>query len=183
MYCSTTPALISKRYSEVHCAVPTKYYEDFLARTTETDGGAAVGFRRAGEERLFLEHYLDEAIEILVSQAFGFSVHRHDIVELGNLASDSGIALLNLWSDAANDLGGRSQVAVATLIAPVRAMFARIGLPIVELAHAAPEALGDSASEWGRYYDSDPRVCAGLISEGQRALTNYASRRKLRKVA
>jgi hypothetical protein len=132
---------------------------------------------------LFLEQYLDCAVERLVAFAFSRPVERGQIVEIGKLASNNGLAMIDLWAMAANDLGSSSEFAVATLTAPLRSMFARAGVPIVELAEARPEMLGASAAQWGSYYENEPRVCAGLISEGQAALTAYLARRARRNAA
>jgi len=170
------PSLIGERYGKVHHAIPGRCFDDFMSRTNRLGGGAALGFRRAGAQPLFLEQYLDEAIEVAVSRAMGGCVARENIIEIGNLASDNGRSMIALWGQAANDFGSHCEYAVATLTAPVRAMFARIGLPITQLAQAAPAALGEAADAWGRYYDLDPCVCAGQIAAGQRALAAYAAR-------
>ncbi|HQT27273.1 MAG TPA: thermostable hemolysin, partial [Burkholderiales bacterium] len=47
---------------------------------------AACGLRIAGSERLFLEAYLDEPIDEVISRKTGKRVGRADIVEIGNLA-------------------------------------------------------------------------------------------------
>jgi hypothetical protein len=139
--------------------------------------GAALGFRRAGEEPLFLEAYLDAPLEQAISKAFDRAVSRDRIVEIGNFAANSAIAMVELWATTANDLGADDEFAVATLTAPLRAMFARIGLPITVLADALPERLGRGAGDWGAYYDLDPKVCVGRIADGQQALARFVARR------
>lgn len=168
--------LVRARYHEVHGAQITPCFDNFLGKHTPRGAAAAMGYRRAEHGRLFLEAYLANPIEQVVSNAFGQTVRRADIVELGNFAASNGRAMIELWGRAANDLGSTSLVAVATLTRPLRAMFARIGLPIVELAPAHAEAVGNAASEWGSYYEQEPVVCAGWICEGQRALAGYFMR-------
>jgi hypothetical protein len=136
-----------------------------------------VGYRRAADEALFLERYLDAPVEELVSRAIGRPTRRENIVEIGNLAADDAFAMIELWGTAANDLGAACEVAVATLTAPLRSMFARIGLPLAVLAPAIIER-SDNPADWGRYYESDPKVCAGVIADGQRAIGAFLSRRR-----
>jgi hypothetical protein len=140
--------------------------------------GAALGYRRAGQQRLFLEQYLDEPVETAVSAALGRSVAREQIIEIGNLAASNAWSMIALWGEAANDLGGSCEVVVATLTASLRRMFGRVGVPIVEVAAADPSRLGVAAADWGAYYDTDPRVCAGPIADGHRAIAAFMARRR-----
>ncbi|GGZ15869.1 thermostable hemolysin [Novosphingobium colocasiae] len=165
--------LVSCKFRDAFGASARPAYVNWL----HLQRGAALGYRRADQMPLFLEVYLDAPIEHLVAGALGRPVARDAIVEIGNFAADSAPAMLALWVTAANDLGGCSEVAVATLTAPVRRMFVRIGLPIVEIAPARAERLGAVAAEWGSYYDHDPIVCAGVIAEGQAAIAAFLDRR------
>lgn len=171
-------SLIRRKYRDAFGASLNPAFGSYMHCGSRTESGAALGYKRADEEPLFLESYLDEPVEAAVSRALGSRVTRDRIVEIGNFAADNALAMVELWGTAANDLGGRSEVAVATLTAPLRRMFARIGLPILPLAPATPDRLGQSASDWGSYYESDPQVCAGRIAEGQKALTAFLQRRQ-----
>jgi len=165
--------LIGKKYREVFGATAAPGYSDWMAAGT----GAALGYRRAGAEPLFLETYLDLPVERYVSAALARVIRRDAIVEIGNFAADNAIAMVELWGRAANDLGGNGEVAVATLTRPLRRMFARIGLPITPLAPADPSRLKTGAGEWGDYYATDPMVCMGVIAEGQAAIAGFLGRR------
>lgn len=168
--------LIARKYAAVHGAEPRLSYGNWLDAAEK----AALGYRRAGAETLFLEAYLDAPVEVLASVALGREVARSAVVEIGNFAADNALAMVKLWGSAANDLGGESEVAVATLTAPLRRMFARIGIPLVEIAPARCERLGTAAGEWGRYYAMDPVVCAGVIADGQAAIAAFLARRNRR---
>lgn len=165
--------LIQHKYEEAYGA---KVRPDFPGYFTRR--GAALGYRRASADALFVEQYLGEPVEAIVSRKLGRQVERHDVVELGNFASNNALAMIELWGAAANDLAGTSEVAVATLTGDLRQMFARIGLPIVSLAPARPESLAGSPEVWGSYYTHDPEVCAGLIVDGKAAIDAFLSSRR-----
>lgn len=137
---------------------------------------AALAVRRAADETLFLETYLGMPIEMAASSALGRPVERSAIVEIGCLAATPTPAMLRLWGEAAVLLSAHHSVAVATLTLPLRKMFTRVGLPFVELATADPALLpGTARDDWGRYYDSQPIVCAGDIVAGSAALYAFAT--------
>ena len=171
-------SLIPRKYHDAFGARMALCFSAFMHCGSSGDSGAALGYERAGEAPLFLEAYLDEPVEQAVSRAFGKHVARDRIVEIGNFAADNSLTMVELWGSAANDLGGSSEIAVATLTAPLRRMFGRIGLPIHVLAPALPHRLGHMACDWGSYYAFDPQVCAGNIAEGHRALTTFLQRRQ-----
>ena len=174
----TAPAeLVRRRFLAAHGAQVQPAYEDMM---TQSRGGvvkAALGYRRAGATPLFLERYLDAPIEQILSRAFARDVSRDAVLEIGNLAAEDALALIALWGAVANDLGSQCEVAVATLTADLRRMFVRIGVPMVFLTQAEISRIDEPAA-WGAYYDCDPWVCAGLIAEGQRAISTFVSRRK-----
>jgi hypothetical protein len=137
---------------------------------------AALGFRFASDERLFLEAYLDDPIEEAVARAIGIDVGRDRIVEIGAHASENSRAVMTLWARTARHLGGVADVAVAVLTAPLRSMFIRLGIPINEICEADPARLPDGGQGWGRYYDQHPTVCAGLIGEALPKLAGFDDR-------
>lgn len=164
---------VLQRFSEAHDATPMLDYPRW-SRIDGTDRGprATLGYRDAGQGQLFLESYLDRPVEQLVSEAMGRSVERQAIVEIGCLAALPSLALVRLWCQTAEELSASHEVAVATLTRPLRAMFARIGLPLLQLVQADPAQIQD-ARAWGRYYQLDPMVCAGDIRAGARTLAAF----------
>ena len=174
---------VRQRYHEAFGAALTPSFSHWMDRGEDGMAGAALGYRRAGDEPLFLERYLDEPIEALVSSALSRDILRSRIVEIGNFAAGNALAMLDLWGAAANDLGSASEVAVATLTATLRSMFARIGVPIVVLVPACAQRVGEDPGAWGKYYELDPQVCAGVISQGQQAISEFLTRRRKRSAA
>lgn len=169
--------LIRRRYEETHGANPGLGYRCTFHVGREAEARAALGYRRADETTLFLEAYLDVPVEALLAAAFDRPVSRHDVIEIGNLAADDAFAMVALWGQAANDLGTMGEIAVATLTTPLRRMFARMGVPLKVLAPALATRVTNSGA-WGRYYETDPWVCAGVIAQGQAAITRFMARRE-----
>lgn len=167
---------VSHRFDEAHSATP---YLDYPHWNTVSNGraqpAAALGYREAAAGPLFLEAYLSRPIEEVVSEALGRDIARSSIVEIGCLASLPSAALVKLWSQTATALASSHQIVVATLTRPLRSMFARLALPVVELADAKRELVHDPDA-WGSYYDMDPVVCAGDIAAGIAALARFTDR-------
>jgi hypothetical protein len=169
-------SFVDDTYRRAYGARGAAVFGDYLS--TGDSRRAALGYRRASAGPLFLEAYCDDPIEILVSAALSRTVCREAIVEIGNLAANNAWSMIALWGEAANDLGGTSEVVVATLTAPLRRMFQRIGVPVHRLMAADPAKLGPVAADWGSYYAQDPFICAGPIAEGQRAIARFLARRR-----
>jgi len=126
---------------------------------------AAVGFRGAADEPLYLEHYLPAAIETMLGKALGRTVAREKIVEIGNLASDGQGASIFLYVTLAAYLRqqGYSHAAV-TATRALRRAFRFMGVSPLELGAADRRLLPDEGRSWGRYYASDPQILAGGIA-------------------
>lgn len=126
---------------------------------------AAAGWRCAGEERLFLETYLDEPIEAAVARLAGQPVKREAIIEVGNLAADRAGGSVDVILNLARHLDRLGYEWVAfTATSELIGIFRRLGLPPLALASADPARLGADAADWGSYYDSRPVVVAGRIA-------------------
>ncbi|MBI1405653.1 MAG: hypothetical protein GC145_05960 [Caulobacter sp.] len=145
-----------------------------LVSVQRADGGieAAVGFRLAARERLFLEQYLDAPIEQALANRMGLNVRRHEITEIGNLASNSAPATLLLFLALAAHLAEEGCThAVATATRQLRRSFARVGFATQSLTRAEPARLAGGAADWGAYYARDPEVRVGAIAPALPALT------------
>ena len=117
--------------------------------------------------QLFLERYLDDAIDPLISATAGQPVDRSSIVEVGNLAaSDTGSARMSIIAITyLLATGGLEWVAFTGNVGLVNS-FHRLGLNPVTLCAADPERLGDERHHWGSYYESKPWVHVGNIRSG-----------------
>lgn len=126
---------------------------------------AATGFRSALNEILFLEQYLEAPVEHVLK------VPRAQIVEIGNLASDGGGASLYLFAALAAylDHKGFTQ-AVVTSTDFLERRFRQIGLQPKCHAEADPSLLLSDGENWGTYYDTQPHVISGSVSQGYKRL-------------
>jgi hypothetical protein len=169
---------VRSRYEARFGAVIDPCYQQWQWTNGNTGApNAALGYRGGLEGPLFLEAYLDDPIETLLSHRLAYRVNRGGIVELGCLAAIPSTTLLSLWRDAAATLSAQYDHAVATLTAPLRDMFRRVGMPIIELAEAAPTRIPD-AHRWGSYYDHNPVVCGAPITTSIAALNAFAGSRR-----
>lgn len=177
MHDTAIRSLIADRYAAVHAAFPPSDYPTYLTVGQPEAPQAVLGFRAADAGALLLERYIDEPIELVLSERFGRSIARHRIAEIGNHASHRPAATIALWREAAAALQGQADIAVAVLTQPLRSMFARLDLPIVVIAPARIEAVAAEASRWGQYYDSDPMLCAGDVALCREKLHRNSMRR------
>lgn len=130
---------------------------------------AAAGYRRATQP-LFLERYLDRAIEQLLAGPAG-PPPREQIVEVGHLASRRAGEGRRLILRLAQHFGQlRIQWVVSTLTEELRKVFVRMGVQPLALGLADPARLGADAQDWGSYYAHHPLVLAGSLPAALRRL-------------
>ncbi|MDP2431701.1 MAG: thermostable hemolysin [Pseudomonadota bacterium] len=125
---------------------------------------AAAGWRGAASGRLFLESYLEQPAEALISRLAGHQVAREKVVEVGHLAAlqaGGGVRMILTLAAHLDALGYEWVIFTATR--ELIGIFAKMGLPPLALAVADPARLGEAARDWGRYYDTRPIVVAGRI--------------------
>ena len=125
---------------------------------------AAAGWRCAADETLFLESYLDEPVESLLTRAAGQAVARGSIVEVGHLASSGRGGSPDVISGLGRHLAALGfDWVVFTATDELISIFSRLSLPLLALAQADPARLGTAAGDWGAYYDTRPVVVAGPV--------------------
>ena len=161
-------AFIQQRFRKAHGADIRHFMPELFGMSNASGELCAVaGVRLANSEQLFLERYLDEPIDPLISAAADRPVDRAGIVEVGNLAaSDTGSARMSIIAITyLLAMGGLEWVAFTGNIGLVNS-FHRLGLKPVTLCAADPERLGDDRHSWGSYYESKPWVHVGNIRAG-----------------
>lgn len=132
-----------------------------------------LGLREAGAGHLFLERYLDRPVEACLSGAAGEPVARDEIVEVGNLAvatAGGGRWLITALTAFLHAMG--KGWVVFTCGPQLQNAFSRMGMELLDLGEATPEALSpEERARWGRYYDQRPHVMAGRVAHGYEVLS------------
>jgi hypothetical protein len=131
---------------------------------------AAAGYRSAAEP-LFLERYLPQPVEQMLSTALGQPVAREQVVEIGQFASQcagEGRRLMRSLARHLVDTGFRWAVITAT--AELRRLLRHQRLAATPLAPAQRRCVGDEAPLWGSYYRHAPKVLAGDLLANLAAL-------------
>lgn len=152
--------------------IAVDYRKLISLRSDSHDLLAAAGFRFAGSDQLFLEQYTPAPVEELLDTP------RNRIVEIGNLASAGNGGSLLLFLALASFLGslGASH-AVMTGTAALARYLAWLGLAPQPICPASSTALGNTAHQWGSYYDNQPFVMSGEIQPACRHLRSLFGRR------
>jgi hypothetical protein len=128
-----------------------------------------VGVRAAQDEPLYLEQYLESPIESTLVERAGREVARARIVEVGHLATRNCLSAARIAAALPRYLLELEyEWIVFTATRTVRGIVRRLGAPLYELAFASAECVSATRDSWGRYYESDPRVCAGFLPDTRR---------------
>lgn len=160
---------IARRFRAEYGANPTHFMPLLVALQNHAgDVLALAGVRSALMEPLFLEHYLDAPVEQVLEPAAGRPLPRHQIVEMGNLAAVRPGHARYLFA-AMTDLllAWQFQWLCCTGVAGVRNLLRRLNMEPAVIALADARRVPDAARQWGRYYDKNPQVLAGEISQGR----------------
>lgn len=131
----------------------------------------AFGLRSA-TGRLFLEQYLDRAIEREIGAHSMGTVERRQVVEVGHFSGTFPGAVRAMIALLTERLHGEGFKWVAfTGTTSLRNAFSRMGLHPLDIDAADVARLpAESRAAWGSYYANGPRVLVGNIGEGYRAL-------------
>lgn len=123
---------------------------------------AACGFISAAAGPLFLEAYLDQPIEKVISAHAGFPVRRDDIVGVGNFSvTEPGTARYLITAIVDRLHATSKQWAVFTAVPVVRNAFIKLGLNPVILGEPDKKRLSaEEQAEWGSYYAQKPQIMA-----------------------
>lgn len=134
---------------------------------------AAVGFRHAVSEPLFLEQYTQEPMEDIVSRITSRAVPRSEIAEIGNLASKGKGASVFLFAAIASYLLNQGiYYATVTGTDQLHRRFKTMGLNPHVVCDASIEKLKTEQKSWGSYYDTQPRVLAGSLEDSMQQLND-----------
>lgn len=159
----TVRQFIASRYYQSYAARVDCDYPELLA-VTDHEGRvlSACGLRN-GVQPLFLECYLDEPAEQVLSRAHNTTISRNSVVEIGNLAGGNGWATRLLFHALWRELVERQWLHVLiTCTRQLKPAFAH--LPTLSLgdAHADRVAYPEM---WGKYYEQQPEIISCSLAQ------------------
>lgn len=143
---------------------------------------AVAGLADANQHSLFVETYLDAPIEAVVEKHLGINCQRHQIIEIGNLASTwkgSSLLLFVYLGELLYRLGYRWSVFTAT--PQVAKLLARLNFKPQAIADADPKRLPDKGAQWGDYYNTQPQVLLGDLTQAVETARNNRAYRAARR--
>lgn len=123
---------------------------------------AAFGWKKASNGSLFLEQYLDEPIESLISKTLNRNITRNQITKIGNLAvanpRNAGILIAHVIQHSL-DMG--IEWCVATAHHSLQNGLIKAGRDVYPLFNADKARLSEEEqAKWGTYYKHMPQVVA-----------------------
>ncbi len=155
---------ISQKFLRSYDAQIGIFMPDLLTVSCGDSYSAALGIRNAASGRLYLENYLESDIETVLANRLSVTVQRDRLVEIGNLVSTwrGSSQLLFLFLTLVLERIGCEWVAF-TATEEVAQLIRKMNFKAVTLCEARREQVGGDAGKWGSYYETRPRVMAGLV--------------------
>ena len=131
-------------------------------RDCEGELMGAFGWKQASDGPLFLEQYLDEPIESLISKTLSKQITRNQITKIGNLAvsnpRNAGILIAHIIQHSL-DIG--IEWCVATAHHSLQNGLVKGGRDVYPLFMADKARLStEEQAKWGSYYNRIPQVVA-----------------------
>ena len=131
-----------------------------------TGASGVIGIRSAGDEPLFLESYLDLPVETVIQLTSGDCADRGEIVEVGQFVVDDRDIVADFFRDLVPFLQSQGFKWVCfTGTNRIRALLARIGFAGFPVTLATESRLFDAKNRWGSYYEHEPVVIVGNLSD------------------
>ena len=142
------------------------FMPDLAVYEHATRASGVIGIRNAADEPLFLESYLDHPVETVVHLISGEVVERGAVVEVGQFVVDDRDIVPDFFRDLVPFLVSQGFGWVCfTGTNRIRALLGRIGFAGFPVTLAARERLGESKDHWGSYYEHEPIVIIGKLSD------------------
>ena len=166
-------SFVARKFAASYSAQLQQFLPYLLSLQLTHKTGAIVGIRPAREGRLFVEQYFAPPVEQAISRLFRTPVDRQQIVEVGNLAAavpGSANLLFGALASILERAGFRW--VVCTVTPQVGSLLASMQFPARVIGRALPTAVGKSATDWGNYYASKPRVIVGDVRMATSRLAN-----------
>ena len=142
------------------------FMPDLAAYRHVGGSGGVIGIRGAGGEKLFLESYLDQPVEDVIALVSDAPVHRRHVVEVGQFVIDERAAVGDFFRDLVPFLRSLGYEWVCfTGTRRIRTLLASIGFAGFSIACASRERITDTTDDWGTYYEHEPEVILGKLSD------------------
>ena len=163
-------AFVRAAFERKHGASVTSFMPTLLSfRDGHADLRGVIGLRGASADALYLEQYLEQPVEAAIAAVTGQPVERRQVIEVGNLAGANCRTAMRMVAALPAYLLERDyQWIVFTATSAVRGILQGFGAPLVELARAERGRVARGPDQWGRYYETDPRVLAGYLPASRR---------------
>jgi hypothetical protein len=147
-------------YRSAHQAEITDFAPEIVVATNGQGAIICAAGLRTVADGFFSEAYLDEPIAETLSFVTDEVVRPDEVVEVVTLASNRACAALHMLDAIASEGRRRGmRFGFFTATSRLRSILRRAGLPLIPLAPARHERI-ENAGTWGRYYRTDPWVCA-----------------------
>lgn len=171
-------AFIKDVFKKHHGAKLEHFAPSLLATfNQQKEVDAALGYRLAHEGPLFLETYLDQSIESLVSQYLGEKVERHSIGETGNLASANAASCKELFSYTADYLNQQGiEWFVSTGTAVMRVVYRRLGIKAHIIHDVEKSRLGKGQDDWGSFYEDKPKIILINVAQAKQRFNELTAK-------
>lgn len=169
---------VATRYQDAFNANIVEFMPTFIAIYNEQQEILSVcGYRVASQESLFLEQYLHQPADQLMTTSFDKNIDRSKLIEFGQLASFShGLSPMHFMLMAQCLVDQGFEWCIFTATDPLYVMMRRLGLQMQVLSDANQEEIADAESTWGTYYHQKPRVSSGNLKLGLEQLTQRFER-------
>ena len=142
------------------------FMPDLAVYEHATGASGVIGVRSAAEEHLFLESYLDLPVETVIHLSSGETAVRGSIAEVGQFVVDDRDIVADFFRDLVPFLQSQGFTWVCfTGTNRIRALLARIGFAGFPVTLATEARLADAKNRWGTYYEHEPVVIIGKLSD------------------
>jgi len=162
---------IADVFAQAYGAEVTSFAPFLMSMHCAGNISAAAGIRPANSAPLFLEQYLDNPVEQVLSSGYGKNIARNEIFELGNLAAlRPGVCQLIYLIMAGVMARTGLNYAVFAGTKQVAKGVSKLGFCMETIVAADPARLGSAAANWGSYYNNAPHVMVLDLSKSMDVL-------------
>lgn len=166
---------IATQFFKNHAAKVNSFLPFLLSAETKKNITSVIGFNLAeASESMFVEQYLDDKAESVISCLLNEGVSRCEIAEIGNLTSSYPGASQMMFILTISILYQLNiDWALFTATRQVQSMIKRLNIECLDICKARRESLLADSGSWGSYYKNQPTVIAGNIKKAYAILESH----------